>query len=157
VATTTSNRTVDPWTDLDWIDERAPRANHAFVAILSITALLAGWEWLVAAIAVQLVVGLTFGRRYCLACYLYFTVIQPRIGEGRIEDARAPRFANVLGAAFMTLATVAFVAGLAEVGWAVTGIVATLSSLSALTGFCVGCVIYERIWGCEDCRLPARG
>jgi hypothetical protein len=39
--------------------------------------------------------------------YLYFAVIQPRIGEGRIEDARAPRFANQLGAAFTTLAVVA--------------------------------------------------
>lgn len=157
MATTPAHRTVDPWSDTDWIDERGPRANHAFVAVLSITALLTGWEWLVAAIAAQLVVGLTFGRRYCLACYLYFTVIQPRIGEGRIEDARAPRFANMLGAAFTTLATVAFVAGLDTVGWWVTGIVATLSSLSALTGICVGCVIYARIWGCEDCRLPARG
>ena len=127
------------------------------VAVLSVTALITGWEWLVALIAAQLVVGLTFGRRYCLACYLYFTVIQPRIGEGRIEDARAPRFANMLGAAFTTLATVAFLAGLAGLGWAITGIVATLSSLSALTGICVGCVIYARVWGCEDCRLPARG
>ena len=157
MAIATATRTVDPWTDLDWIDARAPRTNHAFVALLAITALATGSQWLVAAIAAQLVIGLTFGRRYCLACYLYFTVIQPRIGEGRIEDARAPRFANVLGAAFTTLATVAFVAGLGTIGWAVTALVAALSSLSALTGICVGCVIYGWIWGCEDCRLPARG
>jgi hypothetical protein len=157
MATVAPTRTVDPWNDLDWIDERAPRTNHAFVALLAITALATGWEWLVAVIAAQLVIGLTFGRRYCLACYLYFAVIQPRIGEGRIEDARAPRFANVIGAALMTLATLAFVAGVAAVGWAITGVVAALSSLSALTGICVGCLIYARVWGCEDCRLPAGG
>lgn len=150
-------RTVDPWNDLAWIDARAPRANHAFVAILSLTAIAVGWQWLVAVIAAQLVIGLTLGRRYCLACFLYFTVIQPRIGEGPIEDARAPRFANVLGAAFTSLATAAFAVDLAAIGWAITGIVAGLSSLSALTGICVGCLIYARVWGCEDCRVTARG
>jgi len=156
VTTAVATRTVDPWKDLDWIDARAPRTNHAVVAVLAILAIATGWEWLVAVIAAQLVVGLTFGRRFCLACYLYFTVIQPRIGEGRIEDARAPRFANQLGAAFTTLATVAFLAGLVGVGWALTGLVAALASFSAVTGICVGCLIYARIWGCEQCELPAR-
>ena len=157
MATATASRTVDPWNDLDWIDARAPRTNHAFVALVSIAAIATGSEWLIGVIAAQLVIGLTFGRRYCLACYLYFAVIQPRIGEGPIEDARAPRFANILGAAFTTLATVAFLAGLTGIGWALAGIVAALSTLSAITGICVGCVIYDRIWGCEDCRLPASG
>ncbi|MBA3747646.1 MAG: DUF4395 family protein, partial [Solirubrobacterales bacterium] len=70
---------------------------------------------------------------------------------------RAPRFANQLGAAFTTLATVAFLAGLVGVGWALTVLVAALASFSAVTGICVGCLIYARIWGCEDCELPARG
>jgi hypothetical protein len=157
VGRTAASRTVDPWSDLDWIDERAPRTNHAFVAVLAVTAIATGWEWLVAVIGAQLVIGLTFGRRYCLACFFYFALIQPRIGEGRIEDARAPRFANVLGAVSTTLATAAFVAGLDGLAWAIAAVVAGLSSLSALTGICVGCVIYARIWGCEDCRVPASG
>lgn len=150
-------RIADPWDDLDWIDARAPRTNHAFVALLSITAIATGLQWVVALIAAQLIVGLTFGRRFCLACYLYFAAIQPRIGEGRIEDARAPRFANQLGAGFTTLATLAFLAGFGSAGWALTGIVATLATFSAVTGICVGCLIYARVWGCEDCELPARG
>jgi hypothetical protein len=154
---TAVTRTLDPWTDLDWIDARAPRTNHAFVGLLTIAAIVTGWEWLVGVVALQLVVGLTFGRRFCLACYLYFAVIQPRIGEGRIEDARAPRFANQLGAGFTTLATLAFLVGIASAGWALTALVAALSAFSAVTGICVGCVLYARIWGCEDCKLPARG
>ena len=140
------------------MDRRSrPRTNHAVVALLAVVAIATGWEWLVGVIALQLVVGLTFGRRFCLACYLYFTVIQPRVGEGRVEDARAPRFANQLGAAFTTLATLAFLVDFAGLGWALTGLVAVLATFSAVTGICVGCVIHERIWGCEDCRLPARG
>ena len=156
MASTAAARTVDPWNDLDWIDAHAPRTNHAVVALLSITAIATGLEWLVALVAAQLIVGLTFGRRFCLACYLYFAVIQPRIGEGRIEDARAPRFANLLGAALTTLATLAFLAGLAGAGWALTGVVAVLSAFSAVTGICVGCLIYARVWGCEDCELQPR-
>jgi len=51
---------------------------------------------------------LRFGRRFCLACVLYFEVIQPRIGEGPIEDSRPPRFANLVGAIFLTASTVAY-------------------------------------------------
>ena len=154
---TVTTRTVDPWSDLDWIDARAPRTNHAFVALLTVVAIATGWEWLVGVVGIQLVLGLTFGRRFCLACYLYFAVIQPRIGEGRIEDARAPLFANQLGAAMTTVATVAFLAGLEGAGWALTGVVAALAGFSALTGICVGCLIYARVWGCEDCKLSAGG
>ena len=151
------DRTVDPWTDLDWIDERGPRTNHALVALLTIAALATGWEWLVAAVALQLILGLTLGRRFCLACYVYFALIQPRLGEGRIEDARAPRFANGLGAAFTTAATVAFLLGAGGLGWGLTALVAALATFSAVTGICIGCVLYDRIWGCEECKLPARG
>ena len=75
MASVAAERTVDPWKDLDWIDARAPRTNHAVVALLSIAAIATGLQWLVALIAFQLVIGLIFCRRFCLACYLYFTVI----------------------------------------------------------------------------------
>lgn len=150
-------RTVDPYRDLDWIDANAPRTVHAFVALFTLTALATGVEWLVAIPAVQIAIGLTLGRRFCLPCLLYFEVIQPRVGEGEIEDARAPRFANVVGVVFLTSATLAFALGISTVGWALTAVVAALSTLSAVTGFCVGCAVYARIWGCETCPLPRPG
>ena len=53
-------------------------------------------------LAAQLAVGLTIGRRYCLPCLLYFELIQPRFGEGPLEDARPPRFANMVGLVVLT-------------------------------------------------------
>ena len=53
----------------------------------------------------ELAVGLTIGRRWCLPCLLYFEIIQPRFGEGPLEDARPPRFANMLGLAFLASST----------------------------------------------------
>ena len=101
-----ARRTVDPYRDLDVIDARAPRTNQAVVALVSVVALATGWWGLVALLALQLVVGLRFGRRFCLPCVLYFQVLEPIFGEGEIEDSRPPRFANVLGALVLTAGAV---------------------------------------------------
>ncbi len=144
-------RTVDPYTQLDVIDERGPRTNQAFVALFTLVALATGWWPLVTIVAAQLIAGLTLGRRFCLPCRLWFDVLQPRFGEGRIEDSRPPRFANILGAGFTSAATVAFVAGASTVGWVLAALVGGLATLAVTTGFCVGCVFYKRVWGCETC------
>src|SRR5436190_20269198 len=90
-------RNADPYRDLHVIDSRAPRTNQAVVGLVSVLAVATGWWWLLALLALQLAVGLTFGRRFCLACVAYFELIQPRFGEGPLEDSRPPRAANVVG------------------------------------------------------------
>ena len=147
MATTTARppRTADPYRDVDVIDARAPRFNQAVVGTLSLVAALTGAWGFVAALALQLAVGLRFGRRYCLACVFYFEVVQPRVGEGELEDSRPPRFANIVGVIFLTASTVAYVAGLTIVGTVLAGIVAALALLAAATGFCMGCEIYKLV------------
>ena len=139
----TFTRTADPWRDTDVIDSRAPRTNQAIVGTLSLVAFLTGWWAILALLAAQLAIGLRFGRRYCLPCLLYFEVLQPRLGEGPIEDSRPPRFANMVGVAFLGAATVAHAAGLTLIGWALGLVVAALALLAAITGLCVGCEMYK--------------
>lgn len=136
-------RTADPYRDTDVIDSRAPRINQIVVGLVTLIAIVTGWWPLVGLMALQLIVGLTFGREWCLACVLYFEVIQPRFGEGPIEDARPPRFANIIGAIFLTSSTLAFATGATTVGFVLAGMVAALAFLAASTGFCVGCEIYR--------------
>ena len=136
-------RTADPYRDIDVIDERAPRFNQATVAILSAATVVTGWWPLVGLLALQLIVGLRFGRQFCLACVFYFEVVQPRLGEGRIEDARPPRFANQVGAVFLGASTVAYATGFLTAGRVLAGIVACLATLAATTGLCVGCEMYR--------------
>jgi hypothetical protein len=141
--TARSYRSADPWLDTDVIDARAPRTNQAIVGTLSLVAFATGWWAILALLAAQLAIGLTFGRRYCLPCLLYFEVIQPRLGEGPFEDSRPPRFANTVGVVFLGAASVAHAAGLVTIGWALGLIVAALALLAAVTGLCVGCEMYR--------------
>ena len=145
------SRRAHPYRDTDVIDSRAPRANQLVIGTLSVLAIVTGWWWLLALLALQLAVGLTFGRRYCLPCVAYFELVQPRFGEGPLEDARPPRVANMVGLVFLSAASLAYVAGAPVLGAALGGLVAALALLAAATGFCTGCEAYKL-----GCRLTGR-
>ena len=154
-------RQADPYRDLDVIDSRAPRFNQATIGLLAALALATGWWWVLGVLALQLLVGLTLGRRFCLPCLAYFELVQPRLGEGPLEDARPPRFANLVGAVFLTFATAAYATGVNWLGVALGGIVAALALLAATTGFCTGCEAYKLgsfLFGRPfvSCPLPPR-
>jgi len=91
----------------------------------------------------SIVIGLTLGRRFCLPCLAYFELVQPRFGEGPLEDARPPRFANLVGTVFLAAATVFYAAGLGVAGAVLGALVAGLALLAAATGFCTGCEAYK--------------
>jgi len=154
-----SERRADPYRDTQIIDERAPRLNQAVVGAVALLGVATGWWWLYALLALQLALGLTLGRRWCLACVAYFELIQPRLGEGRLEDARPPRFANMVGLGVLTAATLASLVGLDLLASALGVLVAALALLAAATGFCAGCSAYKdgyRLTGRRfvSCPLP---
>ncbi len=146
---------VDPFLDTDVIDARAPRTNQAFVSLLTLAAYLLDFWPLATLMGLQLVIGLAFGRQYCLTCLFYFKVVQPRFGEGRIEDSRPPRFANIVGAVFLMSATAAFILDLTTLGWTLTLIVAALAGFAAISGICVGCELYALYARMRGIRLIA--
>jgi hypothetical protein len=163
-----------PYRDLSVIDSRAPRANQAVVGLVSLAGVLTGWWPLFGLLALQLLLGLRLGRRWCLACLLYFEVLQPRFGEGPLEDSRPVRFANQVGLTFLAAATLAGALGWRAVALALGGTVAALALLAATTGICVGCLMLRGLsrWRgrplgdavaafatsvCADCQaIPAR-
>jgi hypothetical protein len=136
-------RLADPYRDVDVIDSRAPRFNQAVVGLVSLLSIATGWWWLLAALAAQLLVGLTLGRRFCLPCLAYFELVQPRFGEGPLEDSRPPRFANIVGTIFLGAASVAYAAGAETAGLVLGSLVAALALLASSTGFCAGCEAYK--------------
>jgi len=163
-----------PYRDLQVIDARAPRLNQAVVGLVSLAGVLTGWWPLFALVALQLLLSLRFGRRWCLACVFYFEVVQPRLGEGPLEDSRPVRFANQVGATFLSAATLAGLLGSPAVALALGAVVSALALLAATTGLCVGCLLFKGILqvrgrpltdaverfaasACADCQLlPVR-
>jgi Domain of unknown function (DUF4395) len=153
-------RTADPYRDLDVIDANAPRFNQAVIGSLAVVAFLTGWWPLLAILAAQLAIGLTLGRRWCLPCLAYFELVQPRVGEGPIEDSRPPRFANKVGVAFLGTASLLLALGFGFLGWALALVVAVLALGAAATGICAGCEVYRllaRIRGIELCATCVAG
>ena len=156
-----STRTADPYRDLEMIDSRAPRFNQSVIGVVALVAVATGWWWLLALLAANLGSGLLFGRRFCITCVAYFSLIQPRFGEGPLEDSRPPRVANIVGFVFLAASTLAYALGAGIVGAALALIVAALALLAAVTGFCTGCEAYKlscRLRGhpFESCPLPPR-
>jgi hypothetical protein len=136
-------RTADPYRDTDVIDSRAPRFNQAVIGSLALVAFVVDFWPLLALLGLQLALGLTLGRRWCLPCLAYFELVQPRFGEGPVEDSRPPRFANTIGAAVLGAASVLHLLGFQTLGWALGLLVAVLALLAASTGLCVGCELYR--------------
>jgi hypothetical protein len=136
-------RTADPWRDTEVIDARAPRFNQAVVGIVALAGVVLGWPALWALMGAQLLVGLTLGRRFCLTCLAYFELIQPRLGEGELEDSRPPRLANAIGFVFLAAAATAWWLGSPAAGTVLGATVAALALLAAASGFCAGCELYR--------------
>jgi hypothetical protein len=90
-------------------------------------------------------------RIFLVACVFYFEVLQPRFGEGPLEDSRPPRAANVVGLVVLAAASAAYAAGVVWLGAALGLLVAALALLAAATGFCTGCEAYKL-----GCRLTGR-
>lgn len=147
---------VDPFHDLEVIDQRAPRTVQTTVALMTGAAYLLDFWPLVTLMGLQLIVGLTLGRRFCVPCLFYFKVLQPRFGEGRIEDSRPPRFANVVGAVFMMTATVLFLVGAPSAGWVFSLIVTALAGFAAISGICVGCEMFVAFARLRGIKLATR-
>jgi hypothetical protein len=149
-----------PYRDTAVIDSRAPRFNQATIGILALVAVVTGWWWMLALLAVQLALGLTLGRRWCLACFAYFELVQPRFGEGPLEDARPPRAANLVGLVVLGIASISYAVGVEWLGAALGLLVTVLALVAAATGFCTGCEAYKlarRITGRPFVSCPIPG
>ncbi len=74
---------------------------------------------------------------------LYAKLVRPRIGApAELEDARPPRFAQLVGLAFTATALVAILAGATTVALVATGFALVAALLNAALGLCLGCELY---------------
>ena len=128
------------------VDVNVPRFNQLCVAVLTGLAFVLGFWQVVPVVAV--ILGLTRfgGPQVGLFTQIYVRFIKPRrTAPVETEPAAPPRFAQLIGFAFLAAASLAFVAGFGVVGWVITLIVTALATLAAATRICVGCMVYEQM------------
>lgn len=116
---------------------------------------LGGWV-VIPVWAVVLFLGAAFGPRVGPFLRLYADVVKPRLGAPNVlEDPRPPRFAAAIGTVFLVAASLALLAGLGALAWALALVVAALAALAAITGLCVGCEVYVLIARARGVALSA--
>ena len=93
----------------------------------------------VAVFAIASFVGLTASPW----AFFYAAVVRPRLAPpAALEDARPPRFAQLVGLAFTTVALVALLAGSTTVALVATAFALVAALLNAVVGLCLGCELY---------------
>jgi hypothetical protein len=129
------------------VDQSALRVNQAFIIGLLLLAFLLEAVWLVALVAVVMLLG-TAVPALSLFKRIYQHILQPAglVKPNVMEDNPEPhRFSQGLGGVFVALATVMLLAGLPIIGWALVWLVVILAGLNLFLGFCAGCFMYYQL------------
>ncbi len=124
------------------VDARAVRLSQGLVAALVAAAAALGDWRLLALPALHLASSVGLGRRGNVALLAFDALVRPFLSGSHPEDARPPRFANLIGLAFLSGALVAHAAGAAVVGWGLALLVGSLALVASVTGACLGCWAY---------------
>ena len=130
-----------------FIDPRGQRFGAGVSALVLGVAFTLGLPWLAGLLGANLALSSVLGTRLFLPGRAWPLIRRSlRLGPTEPEHEYPPRFAQALGAAFLGLAAIAFLAGLTVLGWLLAGAVAALQGLLAVTGICVGCRLYFLRW-----------
>jgi len=123
------------------------RLGAGISAVILAVAFLLNLPWLAVLVGLNLGISAFFGTKLFLPGRAWPIVKRTlKLGPTELEHEYPPRFAQALGATFLLLAAIAFLAGVAALGWLLVGAVAGLQTLLAVTGICVGCRLYFLRW-----------
>lgn len=126
------------------IDARQPRLGQGITGTLLVLNFVLGLNpVIIPVLAVVMGCASLLGPKFNLYAYL-FKALKDRFGPPKeLEEPWPPRFANLLGFVFLTIASIAFyVFDSSVVAWGVGLLVAALALLAAITGVCVGCEFF---------------
>jgi hypothetical protein len=124
------------------LDPRGPRFAAALTSVVLVVVLVTGWGWLALAQAVVFAVTAADPRRgpYSL---IYRFLVAPRLGPtAEREDAAPVRFAQLVGFAFLAVASIGYLSGAGTVGLIFTAFGLLAAFLNAAFGLCLGCEAY---------------
>ena len=90
-----------------------------------------------------LVPSLFFGKKWNIIGRVGTALLKSNLNNTEYEDRRLIHFNNVLLVIMLSASQFAFIAGVPMLAWSIIGTVIGVTGL-ALSGFCIGCVLYYR-------------
>ena len=149
------------------VNEKAARVVAGLVVLVAALALLTGWLWLSAVLAVGFALRVASGPRFDPFGQLATKVIAPRLGEPVMVPGPPKRFAQAIGLVLTLVATGFLVAGPPAVTTALLAILHVFATLESALGFCAGCYAFgllmraglvpeETCAACNDISLRQR-
>lgn len=142
------------------VNEKAARVVAAGVALISALALLTGWYWLLAPLALGFIARVATGPRISPLGRLAVDVIAPRLGPSKPVPGPPKRFAQAIGATLTTVGAVLTLGfGADTAGAVILAIMVVFATLESALGLCVGCRVFNLLMRlgvipeevCEDC------
>ncbi len=129
------------------VDPRGLRVNAGITAVVLAAVLVVPSEPVRLALLVLQVAVFAIAAFVSLTAspwsIVFAKVVRPRIGApAELEDARPPRFAQLVGLGFTTVALVALLAGGTTVALVATALALVAALLNAVVGLCLGCEMY---------------
>ncbi|MFZ1755432.1 MAG: DUF4395 domain-containing protein [Caldilineaceae bacterium] len=129
------------------VDHTALKVNQSFIIGLLVLAFLFDQSWLVAFVALVMLVG-TVWPQAGLFKRIYSDLLRPAglLKADPRPDTPAPHlFAQGMGALVLGVAVLAFAVGAAATGWLLAALVIVLAAVNLFAGFCAGCFIYFQL------------
>jgi hypothetical protein len=129
------------------VDQTALKFNQASIIFLLVVAFVLNWPWLVALVALVMLVGTVLPEAGLFKLF-YARFLKPAgvLKADIVADEPQPHlFAQGVGGIFLALSTLAFVLGQPVVGWALAAIVVVLAAVNLFFGFCLGCFMYYQL------------
>lgn len=140
----------------DTVNETSARIVAAGVVAQSVLFLVVQSGWLLVPLVygfvARVLTGPTLSPLGRFATQVATEPIERRFGvTSRIVPGAPKRFAQSIGVAFSAGAAIAWLAGAPTVAFAIIATLVVAAGLEAGAGICLGCIVYNAIWGCADC------
>jgi hypothetical protein len=129
------------------VDHTALRFNQACIIGLLLLAFLVDTPWLVALVAVVMLVG-AWQPNAGLFKQIYGRWLKPAgllKPDIRADEPQPHLFAQAIGGLVLLVSTLTLLAGAAAAGWALAWLVVMLAAVNLFFGFCVGCFLYLQL------------
>ena len=129
--------------NLQRVDHTAIKVNQASIILLNVLAFILISPWLVACVALIMIMGTLYKKPGFYLVYQYILkpagLVKPEV---LLDNPEPHRFAQGFGGLVMAAGGLALFLGASALGWGLVWLVTGLAALNLFAGFCAGCAVY---------------